>query len=258
MGIKRNGQIGGAVIIGAMAITAVVTTVSLNKIRLGGPLANQDQQIDDLVADILPPPEYLVEPYLEASLLVNEPGSLGTRRARLAELEKDFNDRLQYWQSSDLPENLKNQLVNASGAEAKKFWTELDTQMLPALDRGDENAARASFARLKPIFAEHDRDIRALEPEAKKAKAALADETASTMSSTFTILTVLGLAFLALVAGGLWYLIRRAISPLAATAEAMKRMAGGDYDVAVAGADRKDEIGTMVQAIEVFRTGLTF
>ena len=117
MGIKRNGQIGGAVIIGAMAITAVVTTVSLNKIRLGGPLANQDQQIDDLVADILPPPEYLVEPYLEASLLVNEPGSLGTRRARLAELEKDFNDRLQYWQSSDLPENLKNQLVNASGAD---------------------------------------------------------------------------------------------------------------------------------------------
>jgi methyl-accepting chemotaxis protein len=254
MGIKRNGQIGGAIILAAMAATALVTTVSVNKIRLGGPLANSDQQIDDLTNDISPPAEYLVEPYLEASLVINDPSSLATRRARLAELEKEYNSRYQYWQSSDLPDNLKNQLVNVAGAEAKKFWTEVDTQMLPALDRGDEGGARASYARLKPIYAEHAHAIDVLAPETSKVKTALGAETASTISGTLVLLIMLGLAIVGLVAGGVWYLIRRAIMPLAATAEVMKRMADGDYDVAVAGVDRKDEIGTMVQAIEVFRT----
>ncbi|MBY0282366.1 MAG: methyl-accepting chemotaxis protein [Sphingomonas sp.] len=165
MSIKRNGKIGGGLILGAMALAGVVASMEINKIRFGGPIQLKNQQVSDLVADILPPPEYVIEPYLEATLLVNNPASLAARKARLAELHKQFEDRESYWQKTDLDPALKTALLAQSGAAANKFWDEVDTGLLPAIER----------------------------------------------------------------------------------------MAGGDFDVAVPGAGRHDEIGTMAAAFEVFR-----
>lgn len=137
MSIKRNGAIGGVVIVGAMALAGVVASLEINQIRFGGPIQVKNQQVSDLVADILPPPEYVIEPYLEATLLVNEPASLATRKVRLAELRKQFDDRLTYWQQADLDPSLKSALIDGSSAAAKEFWSELDEGLLPAIERGD-------------------------------------------------------------------------------------------------------------------------
>ena len=121
MNIKRNGTIGGGLILGAIALAGVVASLEINQIRFGGPIQMKNQQVSDLVADILPPPEYVIEPYLEATLLVNNPASLATRKARLAELRKQFDDRQSYWQKADLDPALKDALLAQSGAAAKKF-----------------------------------------------------------------------------------------------------------------------------------------
>lgn len=99
MSINRNGTVGGGVILAAMAVAGVIASVQINQIRFGGPIQVMNQQASDLVADILPPPEYVLEPYLEATLLVNNPGSVAARKARLAELRKQFEDRYSYWKS---------------------------------------------------------------------------------------------------------------------------------------------------------------
>ena len=70
MSIKGKGQVGGAVILGAMAVSVIFTSVQIDKIRFGGDMDRRNQQVSDLTADILPPPEYVIEPYLEATLLV--------------------------------------------------------------------------------------------------------------------------------------------------------------------------------------------
>ena len=62
-----------------VAIFAVITIVgfasvvaisnwALNDLRVGGPLYGKIKLGNDLVADILPPPEYVIEAYLEATL----------------------------------------------------------------------------------------------------------------------------------------------------------------------------------------------
>ena len=51
----------------------------------------------DLVADVLPPPAYLLESYLEANLAVRESADLDTHVAALAKLKKDYNDRHAFW-----------------------------------------------------------------------------------------------------------------------------------------------------------------
>ncbi|MGE5477113.1 MAG: methyl-accepting chemotaxis protein [Bacteroidales bacterium] len=53
-----------------------------------------------------------------------------------------------------------------------------------------------------------------------------------------------------------WGTQRSIVPPLAAVTEAMRRLAGGDTAVAVPGAERRDEIGAMAQALEVFRRAL--
>ncbi|WP_424630190.1 methyl-accepting chemotaxis protein [Bradyrhizobium sp. SYSU BS000235] len=45
--------------------------------------------------------------------------------------------------------------------------------------------------------------------------------------------------------------------PILALDGAMRAMAAGNYDIAVPGADRRDEIGSMANALEVFRGGLS-
>ncbi|OYY79433.1 MAG: hypothetical protein B7Y43_03210 [Sphingomonas sp. 28-62-20] len=253
MSIKRNGKIGGGLILGAMALAGVVASMEINQIRFGGPIQLKNQQVSDLVADILPPPEYVIEPYLEATLLVNDPSSLTSRKARMAELHKQFDDRYTYWQNADLNPALKDALLNQSGASAKKFWDEFDNGLVPAIERQDGAATRASYARLTDVYADHRRKIDALVASSIAFQSKLVETSNAALAATIGWLVGIGLIVAGLLIAGLWYVISRALTPLAATAEAMQRMAAGDFDVAVPGAGRHDEIGTMAAAFEVFR-----
>ncbi|MBE7196399.1 MAG: MCP four helix bundle domain-containing protein [Parafilimonas terrae] len=64
-----------------------------------------------------------------------------------------------------------------------------------------------------------------------------------------------GVAGLA-VAYGLYVILVQVTRPLGATTAAMGRLAAGELDTDLAGADRRDEIGTMVKALRIFRDAL--
>jgi hypothetical protein len=70
---------------------------ALQQLRVGGPLYSQIKLGNDLVADILPPPMYVLEAYLEATLALRDPASLADRTARLEQLRKDYDERREYW-----------------------------------------------------------------------------------------------------------------------------------------------------------------
>ena len=62
----------------AAGLAAVVFTgiYALSEVKVGGPLYDKIKLGNDLVADILPPPEYVIESYLEATLALNNPAEL--------------------------------------------------------------------------------------------------------------------------------------------------------------------------------------
>jgi methyl-accepting chemotaxis protein len=59
-----------------------------------------------------------------------------------------------------------------------------------------------------------------------------------------------------LIAGAALYLANSISRPIAAITDAMRHLAEGDLSVAVPGAGRKDEIGQMADATEIFRDGM--
>src|SRR3569832_466355 len=81
--------------------------------------------------------------------------------------------------------------------------------------------------------------------------------TQSVVDATWTHVWVSIAAFtvlMALCAGGLWAAVRRVTSPLLELAQAMHALAEGNRDIEIGSIDRTDEVGTMAQAGEAFRS----
>lgn len=128
----------------AIGFAAVVSTslYALRELKVGGPLYSDIKLGNDLIADILPPPEYVIEAYLEATLAMREPDQLAAHGERLVQLRKDYDERKAFWVSSSLSADLKTALVSKSDAEVQKFW-KASEQLLPALKAKDAAASSA-------------------------------------------------------------------------------------------------------------------
>lgn len=78
----------------------------------------------------------------------------------------------------------------------------------------------------------------------------------SLMRSSLTWLGVISACVLLLAAGVATLMGRSMAKPIHALEAAMRTIAAGNHGVAVPGAGRSDEIGSMASAVEVFKTGL--
>ena len=123
-------------LITAAGLGAVIATsvYGLAQLKVGGPLYNQIKLGNDLIADILPPPEYVIEAYLEATLALHDPAQLSSHRDRLAQLKKEYDERREFWIKSDLDPALKAKLVEKSDHEVQRFWSALQDGMRSSVD----------------------------------------------------------------------------------------------------------------------------
>jgi methyl-accepting chemotaxis protein len=98
----------------------------------------------DLVADILPPPEYLVESFLVALQMTVEknPAGLDQLISRSASLQKDYENRHGYWEKELKDPVLRKTLLEDSYIPAEKYFRILNENLIPALRSGKNDLAR--------------------------------------------------------------------------------------------------------------------
>src|SRR3979411_2628584 len=128
--------------VAALGLAALLFTsgYALNQLRVGGPLYSQIKLGNDLVADILPPPVYVLEAYLEATLALREQSRLSAHQERLKQLHKEYDERRDFWGKSEIDASTKKKLTADSDAEVRKFWSIAEQEMLPALSKNDQDA----------------------------------------------------------------------------------------------------------------------
>ena len=253
MSIKRKSRIGGIVIVSTIAATMLVATFGVNHIRFGGSIYVEDRLLSDLVADVLPPPQFAVEPFAEASMMLRDPSDFTTHRARLKTMEEAYRQRNAYWAESALDSNLKDALRTKAEAGADAIWNEINNRSIPAVERGDREAMLASAQRLEDLYEEHNAGVNSLVAQVNEHRQEVAASSQSALTIISTLLLAFAVAIVAMVMGALRYANRQALDPLARTAETMSRMAAGDLEVGRTINHRDDEIGEMTRAIEVFR-----
>lgn len=241
----------------AIGFAAVVSTslYALRELKVGGPLYSDIKLGNDLIADILPPPEYVIEAYLEATLAMREPDQLSAHGERLVQLRKDYDERKAFWTTSSLSTDLKTALVSKSDAEVQKFWKLLSDQLLPALKAKDVAGAERAYAQLKGAYTAHRAVIDSIVESANKQNADMEKLAAERDSSILYILLGVSAAVLALIAAGLLGVALGVVRPIVRMTDTMQKLATGDLAADIPFAHRQDEVGSMAGALQVFKQG---
>jgi methyl-accepting chemotaxis protein len=114
----------------------------------------------DVVADILPPPLYVIEAQLTASdLLHGDPAERLSLVAKLKQLRKDYDDRNAYWQQVEMDSTIRSSLLGEQKRQADSYWGALDRQFLPAIESGNRAAAESAFLILRKAYLAHRQGV---------------------------------------------------------------------------------------------------
>ncbi|RJF84675.1 HAMP domain-containing protein [Azospirillum cavernae] len=243
----------GVVVTLGFIVVAATGMLAIRELKVGGPIYQRIVLGKDLIADILPPPEYVIEAYLEATLALNDPSTVKQRQERLAQLRKDYDDRHGYWLKEDFNPIILKQLTVASHAPVMRFWTEVETKFLPALAKKDEATARASYKALSDAYAAHRAEVDAIVTATNRYNSETEVYAASRESLFMTAVWVVTALVLAVVVLGVLGILGRVVRPVAALTAIMRTLSQGDLAVAIPEATRQDEIGAMTSALRVFK-----
>ncbi len=240
-----------------VGFTAVVATgvYALRELKVGGPLYSDIKLGNDLVADILPPPAYVLEAYLEATLAMREPDQITAHQERLTQLRKDYEDRKAFWSTSGLAPDLKTALVEKSDSEVQKFWKLVLDHLLPALKAGDRGVTDRAYAQLKDVYAAHRAIIDDIVERATKENSDMEKLATDREASISHIVWGVSAIVLALITAGLAFVAVGVVRPIVRMTDAMQKLAAGDLTAEVPYASRRDEVGSMAGALAVFKQG---
>ena len=239
-------------IVGLVAVI-FASNYALSQLRVGGPVYDKIKLGNDLVADILPPPEYVIEAYLEVTLALQDPSSLAARRERLVQLKKDYDERREFWSKSDLDPGIKTRLVEKSHSDVQRFWNLTEQSFLPALAKADTAAAAKSYADITTAYTAHRAVIDEIVKQTNDDNAAAEAEATSRVKFFTIILWSISAFVLVVVGGGIAGVAKGVIQPIVRMTGAMQRLAGGELQSEIPSLGRKDEVGAMASALQVFK-----
>ena len=128
--------------VGAVAGIAMDT---IDAVKIRGDAYDRIYSANILLADVLPPPAYIVESYLVASQLTytSDPAKVRELKSTLASLRDVYEERHRYWTENPVSSDFDGPLLEDSYDAATRFFDIVDTRLLPAVDRGDLAAARS-------------------------------------------------------------------------------------------------------------------
>lgn len=233
--------------------TLGITNFALQKLKVGGPIFQEIVLGKDLLADILPPPQYIIEPYLEATLALKQPETAEQRTTRLQELRKAFNERHKYWKAAEFDTDLLRQITSATYVPAIEFWSILDGSLLPNLKAGDLASANDAYAKLTEAYERHRAAVDQLVRDSNAFVSGTEANAAREGNSLLLVVSVVSILML-LVSIGLAVVASKAVvNPLIALKNAMQDITAGNLSLDIPGRGRSDEIGGMAQALEHFR-----
>ncbi len=228
-----------------------IFSISMTRtLQVNGPLYQEIVMGKDLVADVLPPPEYILESYLVTYQIVyaTERQAIPPLVDRLKQLQTEYASRHEFWQKA-LPEGpMKRTLVEQSYQPAQRFYEIAQNDVIPAVMSGDVTTARTLLEnRLAPLYDEHRAAIDRTVSDAATMNSGLEGTARERISSGMTTLVTIGIVTLALSLCLGVLLSAKLIGPMRRLTAAAKAVAIGDIRNTV-DIHSRDEIGVLADA----------
>jgi len=227
----------------------LISFSTLNILRINGDLYNQIIMSKDLIADVLPPPGYIIESYLDVLQAVDEtdPAQIDYFFKELKRLETDYNDRHKFWVNEPLLEKgaLRDAMLIGAYDPAIQFFNIIFNQFIPALQKGDrENAKKLAYGDLKSLYTTHRKSVDQVVLGATEKHEKTENLATITIQRDTKMLFTIAFAVIA-IAVILSLIIRFSIvKPIVKVANTLKIVAEGDLTQSI-NVDSKDEVGVL-------------
>lgn len=186
---------------------------TLNTVKIGSQQYETIASDKALLADILPPPAFIVESYLVAQQLrdAESVDQVQTSLAHFERLKRGYDASIADWAAKITDETLRNELLANSQSAARDFFRTVELKLVPAIERRDSAAAQQVVrTKLEPIYQEHLAAIGRVVDRVAEVEAVNLAAADSAVSGGIQILYLIGLAVLTTVVGfTLW--IRKSV-----------------------------------------------
>ncbi|MDP1870942.1 MAG: HAMP domain-containing protein, partial [Gallionella sp.] len=224
---------------------------------MNGPVYSEVVKGKDLIADILPPPEYIIESYLiSLELAASNKSGMVALIEQFNSLRKEFFSRHEYWKNTPLPDNIRQGLVQESFDFGVDFYKIGLDEFIPALQKGDQDTAESALKRMKTAYENHRVAINKVVANTNLYLNSIEEGAAETIShATKVMMTIL---FVAIAVNLLisFLIVRSIIYPLKLVQGTIAEIEGtGDYSYRV-DYQSADEAGQMACAFNSMMASL--
>lgn len=135
--------------------------ITISSIQVKGPIYDKIIQDKDLVADILPPPIYIIESYLLTIKLATttEQQQQDLLAQQLNDHYKNYLARIAYWKKQQLAPRVKEELISTAYLSALEFYDKALNRLLPAVKIGDKPTVSVIANELSQTYERHRQSI---------------------------------------------------------------------------------------------------
>jgi methyl-accepting chemotaxis protein len=201
----------------------------------------------DVVADILPPPMYLIEMRLVLSEAVEQSLPLDQAESEFARMQKEYQARIEYWRAHP-PYGLEDYLLGAQHRAALAFMAAARSDVLDKLKAGDRDGAVGGLRHANQLYLAQRREV----DRTVVAGNRLGDSSAAEFDHARQqgLLQMIGVTALLLVATIVMYRWagRSIMVPIERCADQAQTVAQGDLTRELV-VDRSDVIGRLQRAL---------
>jgi methyl-accepting chemotaxis protein len=230
-----------------LSIFAFNSFKTIKQIEINGDLYKEIVKGKDLIADILPPPDYIVETHLICYQLINEPDKSVCDEliSKSKTLREEFETRHKYWRAELSEGQMKQDMVENSYKPAVEYFDLRDSKFFPLIQNNQkEEAKNLLLTLMKDKYDEHRKYIDQVVKSATEYNTNTEISASEIISSETFYLIVTALAILLITSLIVIFITKKISKPVNELTLIAEKIASGDVDVSV-NAVTYDEIGDL-------------
>jgi methyl-accepting chemotaxis protein len=229
----------------------------MSTLNVNGPIYQRIVQGKDIIADVLPPPEYILESYtvsLQLSSTTNS-SEIDALITRFQALKAEYESRHTYWLGQSLEQELQRSLLEVSYQAAQEFYTEAEQHFLPAIRAGNKDAALPSLKAMRQAYEQHRQAVNEVVSYASKRNTQDELQAQQTISSYKLVLLSIFLISVVVAVVVLLKISQDILKSLRSVRDLADAIAGGNLSSSV-DTTQRNEIGVIFKSMSTMQQQL--
>ncbi len=224
---------------------------AINDIKINGRLYEEIISGKDLIADILPPPAYIIEAYAAVQEMAStrNHADVVDLAEKLKTLHEDFEQRHQYWEENLKETDVRKEFLGNSYEMGEQFFELAESDFIPAALSSDMETTQKVLTKLKPYYVMHRNSNEKTLALVNEDNAQRETQAAETLRNSVIVLLAVNLVGLLVIVFIGFYISRTISKPVRKLKDLADKLALGEVDIEVK-AETKDEIGDLMRSFE--------